>query len=410
MMSTQVSPAGLEQARAPEFLTRRVRRFYEQRVKESWGGRHILRGRQPGPGDVLLMSNDYLCLATHPSIIGAQVETLAGAGNAMLMSGIFLHGADPQLALEREFAEFLGSESAVLCQSGFAANTGLLQAIADETVPVYLDLMAHMSLWEGVRSAGAQAHPFRHNDVAHLESLIRRHGPGVIVVDSIYSTNGSACPLAVMAELAQRADCVLVVDESHSLGTHGAAGEGLVASLGLAEQVHFVTASLAKAFAGRAGLITCPSHFADYFKFTSRPAIFSSTLLPHEVAGLCATLRVVRSEHWRRQRLHENAAFLRNGLSGLGYNLGGCESQIIALEAGAEGDTIRLRDALEARGVFGAVFCAPATAANRSMVRLSVNCGLSREQLEHILEVCAQIRSEVRLDSWPSTRRGHRAA
>lgn len=389
----------------PEFLADRVERYYRERVQNAWGGRHILHGRRPGQGAVQLVSNDYLALSRHPQILASMASTLARDGNGVLMSGIFLHGDNPQLALEANLAHFMQAEAGVLCQSGYCANTGLIQAIASDQVPVYADKLAHMSLWEGIRSAGAEGLKFRHNDPAHLERQILRRGPGIIVVDSIYSTNGSVCPLRDIAEIAVRRGCALVVDESHSIGTHGPDGAGLVVELGLVDRVHFRTASLAKAFAGRAGFIACAAHFAEYCKFESLPAIFSSTLLPHEVSGLAATLEVIRTESWRREKLRANSAYLRNGLESLGYNLNGSQSQIISIEAGTEQETMVLRDALEARGIFGSVFCAPATPKNRALVRLSLNCSLSRAELDRVLTACEEVRFMTRFEAWPSTRR-----
>ena len=393
-------------AALPEFLTLRVERYYRERVQNTWGGGHIMRGRLPGSDALHLSSNDYLALAQHPKILDAMAGSIRCEGNGLLMSGIFLHGDDcPQLTLEKRLAHFMQAESGVLCQSGYAANTGLIQAIADAQTPVYADMMAHMSLWEGVRAAGAKAVPFHHNDPEHLERQILRHGPGIVVVDSIYSTSGNICPLVELAAICEAQGCIFVVDESHSLGTHGPDGAGLVAALGLAERVHFRTASLAKAFAGRAGYIACSERFNEYFKFESNPAIFSSTLLPLDVAGLAATLDVVKQEGWRRERLHANAAWVRTQLEELGYNLNDSRSQIISLEAGPEQQTMALRDALEARGVFGSVFCAPATPKNRSLMRFSINAALTEGQLERIVRVCAEIRDEVDLANWPSTRR-----
>lgn len=394
----------IEPSWAPAFLTDRVEAYYRERVEKSWNGGHIMRGRLPSADSVLLQSNDYLSIARHPAILSAQADAIERAGNGLLMSAVFLQGDQPQLRLETEFARYLGSEATVLCQSGWCANVGLIQTIADASVPIYVDMLAHMSLHQGILSAGATARPFRHNDVDHLERQIRRHGQGIVIVDSVYSTTGGVAPLAEIVELGLRHGCVLVVDESHSLGTHGPDGAGLVAACGLTEQVHFRTASLAKAFAGRAGLITCSDRFAEYFRYTARPAIFSSTLLPHEIAGLRAALRVIWREDWRRQQLHCNALYLRDELNRLGYNLES-QSQIIGLESGPEPRTIVLRDALESRGIFGSVFCAPATTANRSLMRLSVNAALSGSQLQRIVDVCAAIREEVDLANWASTRR-----
>jgi CAI-1 autoinducer synthase len=192
---------------------------------------------------------------------------------------------------------------------------------------------------------------------------------------------------------------VLVVDESHSLGTHGEHGEGLVAAAGLADRVHFRTASLSKAFAGRAGFIACcDSDFPGYFKMEAFPAIFSSTLLPHDVAGLTAALAVIRTEGWRRDRLHQVCARLRAELAGNGFDLDGSASQIIALPAGPGDKAIELRDRLESQGVFGAVFCPPATTRNRTIVRLSVHAALTDEQVERVLRACQYV---------PQPRRGN---
>jgi CAI-1 autoinducer synthase len=248
-------------------------------------------------------------------------------------------------------------------------------------------------------------HAFFHNNIEHLEKQIMKYGPGVVAVDSVYSTTGTVCPLVELVEICERYDCIIVVDESHSLGTHGPMGAGLVVEHGLEDKVHFRTASLAKAFAGRAGVITCTNRFYDYFKFHALPAIFSSTLLQHELAALEKTLDVVMAADDRRERLMTKSAYLRDGLEAVGYYLLGTETQIIPLEAGEEWRTMQLRDALEERDVFGAVFCAPATSLNRSMVRLSLNADLEQDQLDNIIEACDAIKDQVNYQLWPSKRK-----
>ncbi|MFY2563203.1 alpha-hydroxyketone-type quorum-sensing autoinducer synthase [Corallococcus terminator] len=391
-------------APVPVFLQRKLHDF-ETRMRRWESPRHILDGLTPGPGAILLNGNDYLCLAKHPRLAQAAMEALSREGLGVMMSSVFQRGAHPRHLLERRLAALLRAESGILCQSGYSANVGLLECLADEQVPVYIDRMAHMSLWRGIQSAGATAVPFRHNNVDDLRRRITRIGPGVIVVDSVYSTNGSVCPLTDVAELASRHGCVLLVDESHSLGTHGPRGAGLVVEQGLLEHVHFRTASLSKAFAGRAGFIACMSGFERYFEMTSGPAIFSSTVLPHDIAALLAALDLIRDADARRLRLHANAAYLRWHLEELGYDLDGGAAQILALQSGLEVQTLLLKDALEARGIFGSVFCDPATPVRHSLVRLSVHSELTREDLDHVVDACRELRDEVGLSSWASTRR-----
>jgi CAI-1 autoinducer synthase len=301
-------------------------------------------------------------------------------------------------------ADFLDAEETLLCQSGFAVNEGVIQAIADQNTPVYLDMFAHASLWQGTLAARATPRPFRHNSPDNLRSLIKRYGPGVVAVDSIYSTLGDVCALADIVEVCEESGCMLVVDESHAVGVRGDDGEGLVGELGLVDRVPIRVFSLSKALVGRGGVIAGSSRFIQYFRYESRPAVFSSAVLPWEIARFSKTLDVVRRETWRRKKLNESAAFLREGLRELGYGTAPSETQIIPLIAGPESATAVLRDALESNGIFGSVFCAPATPKNRSLVRLCVNQGLTGYDLERVLDVCAKIRDKVQPGDWPSMR------
>ncbi len=394
----------------PEFLAERVDNFYQQRVKEQWQGRHILRGRAPGAGDIVLQSNDYLGIATSEKIVRAQVQSLLTHGQGAMSSDVFslTHSTDTKNAtpsLNQLFADFVGVEDALVTQSGWCANTGLVGAIAHEGVPVYVDMFAHMSLWEGAQSAKAKIVPFRHNNVESLERKLKKYGSGIILVDSVYSTLGDIAPLVELAKLKRQYDCILVVDESHSLGLYGDKGQGLVAALGLLEATDFITASLSKAFAGRGGLITCTTRMKEFLLAHSLPTIFSTSILPHDLAGFAATIEVIRDEHWRRLRLERNAKKLRDALHQLGYNLQGSQSAIISLCPGSEAKTIQLRDALEARGVFGSVYCPPATPKNSCLVRFSIHAMMAPAQLDRVIEVCGQVRDEVDMWHWRSTLR-----
>ncbi len=381
-------------------LTQRVQKYLE-RIRDG----HPLRGRPPGEDAIELWSNDYLSIGGHPKIVRAQSDLLRGNHDRPFMSAALLAQKAPIRDVEKKLAAFLGVEDTVLCQSGWCANVDLLQTIADKDTPIYLDIYVHASLWEGARMSNAPIHPFRHNQPDSLAAKARSHGPGIVVVDAVYSANGSVCPLTEIVEVAEEYGCILVADESHSVGTYGINGEGLVADLGLSDRVHYRTLSLSKAFATRAGLVAGPARVMDFFRHEARSMLFSSAIMPHEIAGLRATLEVIQSEDWRRDKLWHRAAYLRRRLSELGYNVDESDSQVIALEAGPERRSMHLRDALENAGIFGAVFCAPATPQNRSLIRLSINAALTDAQVERIIRVCADVRDAVDLETWPSTLR-----
>ena len=381
-------------------------RFTEWDERQSgWGGA-IYRGRTlPGPGDLVLMSNDYLALGSHPRLVEAQVRALRQQGSGLMMSGAFTGDADTHRLVEDQLAEFLRAPATVLCQSGWASNVGLIQAVASAGSPVYVDATAHASLWSGIQAAQALARPFPHNDMEYLERLIGQYGPGLIAFDVLYSVTGDLCPLAELVALAERTGCQLVADESHTLGVLGPQGAGLAVALGLADRVAFRTASLAKTFSGRAGLVACSRRMAGYLPFHSLGAIFSSTLLPHDLAGLGAVLELIRGADDRRERLAHNAGRLREGLTALGYNVAPSESQIIPLQPGTEERICRFQRMLDAQGVFGAPFIPPSVGRNRCVQRLSVHSELTGEELTRVLDACAAVRDEAGLHDWKSTRR-----
>ncbi len=376
----------------PQFLEARVATYYDRLGNI---GSHLLKGRLPGRDAILLVSNDYLDLGNHPEVIAAKVAALRAAGHGLLRSDVFRHGPGPLREFEQNVAGFMQAEDTVLCQSGWAANVGLIQSIAGPDTPVYLDMHAHTSMWEGTKSASAQGRPFRHNDPDSLEKMHRRFGPGIVVVETIYSTSGGVCPLRDIVAVAERFGSVLVVDESHSLGLFGRHGAGITVAKGLAHRVHFRTASLSKAFASRGGIIAGSARNMEFFRYESFPAIFSSGVLSFEADGFSTTLQLIKAGKALRKQLHANAAYLRDELPALEYDIGETNSQIISLVAGSEARTLVLRDALESRGVFGSVFCWPATPRNRSLIRFSVNSSLSQAELQRIVGVCAEIRDEI---------------
>ncbi|MET7767344.1 alpha-hydroxyketone-type quorum-sensing autoinducer synthase [Nocardia sp. NPDC005366] len=365
-----------------EQVQSRVDRFQYGRVVGDWGGRHIAHGRQPGPDDILLNRADYLAIAGNARIAEAICESMAAPERG-----------DRQHALELSLAEHMRAPAGVLCQSGWEANIGLLQTIATPRTPVYIDSLAHMSLWHGAKAAGAPLHPFRHNFPGHLREEIRTYGPGIIAVDAMYSTTGSRSPLAQLCDLAEQTGSLLMVDESHTLGTDGPLGAGAVVALGLAERVPFRTASLSAAFAGRAGFVCLNGvDFVDYFKMEAYPAVFSSGLLPHEIAGLAAALDVVRADDWRRERLRQISVRIREALNAYGFDVGGAASHIVSLPGGPDLRAIAIRDFLEERGIFGAVLCPPVTPRNRTLVRFAMHADLTDTQVDRIIQACGEVR------------------
>ncbi len=389
----------------PDFIEKKLSKCQEETFVQEKSAKSLIIGRTvPGKGAIILQGKDYLNISNHPEITRAQIERLENAGRDLVMSDVFLNEGSEKSQFEKSIARFAGFESAVLCQSGWAANVGLIQVIADEMTPVYIDFFSHMSLWEGIKSSGATPYPFRHNDPGHFERLVKENGPGIVLLDSLFSTTGEIAPLEDIIEIAKRYGCASVVDESDSLGTHGYKGAGLANEMGLNGRVDFITGSLSNAFASRAGIIFCSNRFSRYFPYLAFPSIFGAALMSHEIAALQATLKVIIESDERRRQLHENAKFLREGLRDIGYNIMS-QSQLISIESGMETDTEAFRDAIERRDVFGSVFGSPVTPKNRQKVRFSLHSELTSQELEYVLNVCAEVRDEVNMWNWSSTKR-----
>ena len=252
-----------------------------------------LQGRTPRPGDIKVRSNDYLCLAGHPHVIESEIAALRAGGHGDAVSRVWVHHErDITREFEQRVAASMEAEDCVVCASGYTANVGLIQSFATRGAPVYLDMKAHISLHEGVVSAGATPVPFRHNDPQSLDRMLAKHGPGLVAVDALYSTDGDMAPLAELVEVCERHGAALIVDETHSFGAQGPNGAGLVVAAGLAERVHFRTVGLSKAVASRGGLVVSSRRNIEYFRYEALPTIFSTSVMQHEVAGFDAVLDI----------------------------------------------------------------------------------------------------------------------
>ncbi|MGF1772760.1 quorum-sensing autoinducer CAI-1 synthase [Vibrio wakamikoensis] len=371
----------------PSFITQKHEHFIADRISSNSENHPVVCGGRPSATDVVMQTNDYLCLHDHSEIQQAHIQGIRETNESLLMSGVYLLGAEKESDFESKLARHVGFESCLVTQSGWTANVNLLQAICQKDTNVYVDFFAHASLWEGARIAGANVHMFMHNNIKHLKRQISRNGSGIILVDSIYSTVGTVAPLVDLVSLAYEYDCALVVDESHSLGTHGPRGAGLVAELGLTEHVDYITASLAKTYAYRAGVILANEKTNYCVPMVAFPAIFSSTMLPYELARLSKTHDVIVSSEKRRMSLTENAEYLNKQLRTIGFDIQS-NSQIIGLETGEVENTIKVRNFFEENGVFGSVFAPPATPNNKHILRLSINAKHTKQDLDRVIEVC----------------------
>jgi 8-amino-7-oxononanoate synthase len=331
----------------------------------------LLRRMSP-PRGVDLVSNDYLGLSGHPHLIEAMRAALAelgaGPGGSRLLRG------DRRVfeKLEERLAAFCGAEAALLFVSGYAASTGLLQALAGPGDVVLRDAACHASLVDGIRLSGAREVVYPHVDLQAVEDALRKAGPAraFVVTESLFGMEGDQAPLAQLASLADRHGALLVVSEAHATGLHGPRGAGRVEELGLRDRVLATVHSGGKALGSGGGWVAGPAVVRDWLVNRARPFFFATAPLPVLAPALEAGLDVVEREPERRREVRRKAAWLRRALRDAGLDARG-DSAIVPLVVGSTADALGLGESLAEVGFDVRAIRPPTVPEGTSRLRLA---------------------------------------
>jgi glycine C-acetyltransferase/8-amino-7-oxononanoate synthase len=349
-------------------------------VQSPQGPRVLLDGR-----DVLLLcSNDYLGLASHPRIKAATAEAAmqwgAGSGASRLISG----SMPPHRDLEQRLAAFKGYDAALLFGSGYLANAGAIPALAGRGEVVFSDELNHASIIDGCRLSRAETFVYRHGDVDHLARGLREAGDraALIVTDGVFSMDGDVAPLVDLIELARRYGCRLMVDEAHATGALGPGGRGSVAAAGLSGEVDVVMGTLGKALGSYGAYVCASAELTEYLLNTARPFVFSTAPPPPVVAAALAGLEMLEAHPERVERLGANANTLRSALAAEGLRVAGGETQIVPVAVGEAELTMALSERLLERGVFAQGIRPPTVPPGTSRLRFTVAATHRRIELE----------------------------
>lgn len=354
----------------------------------------ILQAREDLQTIKLFSLNDYLGLSTHPLVRQATADAAqrcgSGPRSSALVGGYTCHHRD----LETALADLKGTEEALLFPTGFAANLAIVSSLAGGgNVAIFSDELNHASLVDGARLArrgGSTLHVYRHNDMAHLETLLTAcpstHRK-LIITDSLFSMDGDFADLRALAALRRQHDCLLAVDEAHATLVCGEHGGGAVEAQGVVDQVDVHVGTLSKAFGCMGGFVACSRQWKDLLVNLGRAQVYSTSLPVPIVAAAQTALRVARDEPWRRRHLWELVGRLGQAL--------GCQAQspVVPVVLGSEEVTMRACTELLRRGLHVPGIRPPTVPAGTSRLRISLSAAHSTADVDALAvavgEVCA---------------------
>ncbi len=333
-------------------------------------------------------ANDYLGLAAGPwpDAVTAELRVLGwGSGASPLVTGRGALHAE----LETALAEFEHTERALLFNTGFAANVGAITALAGQGDVIFSDAKNHASIIDGCRLSGARVQVYPHRDMDYLRMMLpqsTRFRRRLIVTDGLFSMDGDLAPLCDLADLAERFDAMLMVDEAHATGVFGDHGRGTTEFWGVEDAVHVRVGTLSKALGSSGGFVVGSQPLIEWIANRARTYVYS-TAAPEALAAVgLAGLKIIQTEPERRVELLKRAGELRRRLTGQGWNTGDSASQIIPVMVGEPEATMQLTAHLRARGLLVPGIRPPSVPQGESLLRISLSYLHTPDMLEALVQ------------------------
>jgi 8-amino-7-oxononanoate synthase len=365
-----------------------------------------------GAERVMLGSNNYLGLTGDPRVKEAAHEALDTYGTGLTGSR-FLNGTTPlHLELEREIAEWMGTEGAIVFTTGYQANVGALSTLLSPGDTVICDSGDHASIMDGVAMSRAKVRPFRHNRLDKLDEMLERavgDGGGIlVVVDGVYSMEGDVCDLPHVVEVCRKHGARLMVDEAHGVGVLGARGAGACEAFGVEELVDLRMGTFSKSLASCGGFIAGPADVVEFLRIQSRAFMFTASSVPAAIGAALAAVRICRSSEGPElfARVLDNARYLNRGLNSLGFSVveptrlaDGTDlfTSVVPVLVGDDWQAALFWKALYDAGVYTNVALYPAVPRGRALLRTSVMATHEKEHLDRALEIFERVGRQAQL-------------
>jgi 8-amino-7-oxononanoate synthase len=364
-------------------------------LDENEGTEVIYEGRRI----IMCGSNNYLGLTTHPRVRQASIDAINRYGTSCTGSRFLNGNLRLHEQLEKEVADWVGKDAALVYSTGMQVNLGTISSIVGKNDIVILDKEDHASIVDGSFLSGGKIERFRHNDMDHLKRVLESL-PGdkgkLLVVDGLFSMEGDIAPLPEIIPLCEQFGVRLMVDDAHAMGVLGG-GRGTAAHFGLTDKVDLIMSTFSKSFASLGGFIAGDAEVVDYIKHNARSFIFSASMSPANAAAALAALQVMREEPQRVARVNKIAEFMRKGYQALGFDTGNSVTPIIPIIIGDDERTFLTWRLLFEAGVFVNPVISPGTAPGRQLLRTSYMATHTDDQLHRVLEIFEKVGKQVGL-------------
>lgn len=346
----------------------------------------IMSGRKV----LMFGSNSYLGLTNHPKVIEAAIEATRKYGTGCAGSR-FLNGTlDIHLQLEKELAEFVGKEEAIIYSTGFQVNLGVVSCLTGREDYIICDELDHASIVEGRRLSFSKCLKFKHNDMESLESVLQGCDPDkikLIVVDGVFSMEGDIANLPEIVRLSKKYNASIMVDEAHGLGVLGKQGRGTCDHFGVTKDVDLIMGTFSKSLASIGGFIASDSCVINWLRHNSRSYIFSASNTPAATAAARAALHIMKTEPERIQHLWDMTNFALESFRTLGFEIGNTSTPIIPLYVRDMEKTFLITKMLFDRGVFVNPVIPPACSPEDTLIRFSLMATHTKEQVSRAISI-----------------------
>lgn len=346
-----------------------------------------------------LASNNYLELAGDKRLCKAAERAVRKYGTGAVASRLIVGNHPLYDEVETSLQRWKKADAALVINSGYAANTGIISALMRRGDVVFSDRLNHASIVDGIRLSGARHQRYRHCDGNHLETLLKKAPVGkrkLIVTDTVFSMDGDVAPLAELITLKERYGAALMVDEAHAGGVFGVHGEGYAGRVNGGDRIDLHMGTFGKALGGFGAYVTGEPWLIDYLVQKMRSFIFSTALPPAVLASANEAIRIVEREERRRTMLHEKAAYFRGALKRRGLDIGASASQIVPVMIGSDADAVAFSQSLQQRGIAAVPVRPPTVPENRARIRLTVMSAHTYEDLQWAVEQITEAADEGR--------------